>query len=299
MDGYTLLREILDFLDRGESDIPLLGPRRIYSCLDEAACQFARITGAITGEAVITSVADQQSYDLPPDFIRPLVKSGSERYLGRFVTTDGVTAWVPKTDYSRIFLANQTEAKDIPGLFCVTQRATASSAISGTVTAAASPSAGLVELVDGGADFSSVMVRDVVYNISKNTWGLVISVVSGTRLSCAMFPSSRASFVIGNDYVVRPESREQLLFDAPCANSGDVLTLPSVVLPPPVYHDYGFLGLAPEACRAVAAEAAYIFAARTTGMKQNPEHHNLFIKELNQNKIDRALAILQGSPDRG
>jgi hypothetical protein len=299
MDGGSLILEMLDFLDRGESHFDLLGPRRLYGCLDEAACHFARVTGLLTSEVVITSVAGQQSYNLPPDFIRPWVRTRGERFVGRYDTVDGSISWIPKTDYSHVFLANRTDQVEIPSSFCIRQRAEAAEPIRGTVTASGSKDGGVVELIDDAADFSGVMVRDVVHNTTKSTRGLVLSVASPTSLRCAMFPSGRSSFISGNSYVVRPESRETLIFDAPLANSSDTLTLPCVVLPPPIYHSFAFLGLPPESSRAIAAEAAYIFSIRAAGFKPKPEHHNLFLAEIRQNKLDRAQAILQGSPDRG
>ena len=299
MDGHSLILEMLDFLDRSESHFDLLGPRRLYGSLDEASCQFARVTGVLTSEAVLITVAGQQSYNLPPDFIRPLVRTRGERFVVRYATAAGATSWIPKTDYSRIFLANRTDQVEIPSCFCIRQRSVAADPISGTVTADGSKSGGVVELVDDLADFSGVMVRDIVHNTTKNTRGLVLAVNGSTSLTCAMFPTGRSSFVNGNSYVVRPESRETLLFDAPCANSGDTMTLPCVVLPPPIYHDYAFLGLPPESGRAIAAEGAYIFAIRNNGFKAKAEWHNLFLAEIRQHKIDRAQAILQGSPDQG
>ncbi|MFZ5773068.1 MAG: hypothetical protein ACOY4W_16735 [Thermodesulfobacteriota bacterium] len=299
MDGRTLLSEMLGFLDRGESDTDLLGLQKLYRCLDEAACQFARVTGALTGEVVLTTVADQQAYNLPPEFIRPLVRTKGERFVARHDGADGTVSWIAKTDYSRVFLANRTEAAEIPACFCIRQRSDAAAAISGAATAIGAQASGLVLLQDSGADFSGVMVRDMVHNVTKNTHGLVISVTSPTVLSCAMFPASRASIASGNSYTVRPASREQLVFDAPCAVTGNTLTLPSVVLPGPLYHEYSFLGLPPESCRAIAAEAAFLFATNREDMKAKPTHHQLFLAELRQHKIDRAKSLLQGSPDPG
>lgn len=292
MDGRGLVGEVLSCLDRRAADALLFGEKVIYDCLDEAACTFARISGSIYNSVTITTTADQQSYPLPPDFIRPLTKDRGQNYVGKYVTPAGDVSWPRATSYEKVFRSDLTAAAEQPKRFCIVQNPTAAEQISGTITAAGASGGGRAELHDDTADFSAVMVRDAVYNLTRRTTGIVLT--AGAILTCAMFPSGRGGFVIGDSYVIRPESREQLLFDSRSSISGATLTLPYVSLPRPVYSDYDFLGLAPETCRAIAAEAAFLLATRVESLKPDPILHQRFLAELQQHKVDRAMSYLHG-----
>ena len=296
MDGRSLIQQTVDALARPELDIMVLGEKKLYDRLDEASSSWARITGSIFNEVALTTIASQQAYDLPPDFIRPHVKDGARRIVGRYVTSDDSTYWLEKTSYEKVFRKNATEAQDVPGSFAIIQKPAAAARVTGTATTAHTVTAGEVTLEDAAASFTdSVRVRDIVHNSARRTSGIVLAVTDDQHITCAMFPQGQGAWRQDDSYVIQPASRLQLVFDAPPANGDDVLTLPYVSLPRPVFSDYGWPGLSSDAARAITSEAAYLYQVRSTTMRTNPALHKMFLHELRQHKIDRAQGFLQGS----
>ena len=118
MDGKQLSRMVLDLLDEPVASELFADQRVIYQYLDAAAVGFARETGYLKTDVDITTVADQQIYDLPPDYMGLYMKNSRGRYFAKYY--DGSNySWPLKSSYEKIFKSNQTTARTRPGRFCI------------------------------------------------------------------------------------------------------------------------------------------------------------------------------------
>jgi hypothetical protein len=139
-----------------------------------------------------------------------------------------------------------------------------------------------------------VQARDNVHNTTRQSHGLVLSVAAVTQLKCAMFGGSSQGFGSGDAYVVVPASTQQLLLDAPSADSTGTFTIPYIRKPAPVFSDYGVWGLPEESCRAICDEAAFRFTSGKKLGKPVLLHHKGFIEEVKRVREEAAMRALQG-----
>lgn len=291
MDGRQLLLLILAALDRQESDLMLLDERRLYDALETAIAQFVRAVSPLTAEINLVTVAGQRSYDLPPGFLRPKPRAHGRPGAMRYVDLSGSITWIGMASGEATFRATAEEAA-IPSFWAVSQKLTAGAVISGTAAEAALQENG-VSLLIGSTPFFEVSQRDRVSNLTRRTDGIVLGVTEGGAIQTAMFPRGQAAWRVGDSYAVRPASRNQVVLSHPPASTGETMTIRAVVLPPPVYADHCHLPLPPENCDAIAGQAAYLYALRTTSIKAKPVLYTLFQAEVSRAKTNRALMILQ------
>jgi len=118
MDGKQLTRLVLDLLDEEAASSLFAKQRVIFDYLDAAAVSFSRETEGLKREAVITTVADQQTYDLPPDFISLYMKNSRGRYFAKYYDTANYSFPI-KSTYEKIFKSNLTTSKSTPNRFCI------------------------------------------------------------------------------------------------------------------------------------------------------------------------------------
>lgn len=299
MNGANTLQMLLDELELPAHRLLAHGEEKLFRALDEAACQFARLTGLLHGEVSLSTVAGQQAYDLPPDFIRPFLKNSRQRFTLRYTDLAGAVTWPVKVEYGPIFQGSG-EAQAVAESWAIVKKGVGSTQLAGVTTEAAVRDANGSALVDSTASFvGAVQVRDAVRNETRGTRGLVLEVLSDTSVRCAMFPTGQGSWRQGDQYSLQPVAREQLLLAAPPLESGHTLLLPYVGLPAPVFSPSGFWVFSPEDLAAIVAEAAFLYATKRQGLKPQAYHHARFIEAVKQAKRDHALACLQGQSGGG
>lgn len=291
MDGRQLLMLILAALDRQESDLPLLHERRLYDSLETAIAIFIHRTTILRDSITITTVAGQDTYALPASFIRPVVHAGRNSPPAlRYTTSDGSDSQlVAKATDAAIFRQTPSGLPAIPACWTIIRHPGTTSTLTATATGNGPNAGGASALI--ADNLTQFLPRDFVRNVTRRADGIVIgSPVSG-QLPTAMFPRGQASWRSGDQFVVRSAAREQLQLSTPAVADGDTITLPSLVLPLPVYHDHGHLPLSPESCMAIAGYAAWLFA-QTKGITASATLPTLFAEEIKQTRITRAQTVL-------
>lgn len=295
MDGKSLKRAVLDFLDEEVASSVFAKPRVIYEYLDAAAVEFARDTQSLTAEVGITTVAAQQEYDLPPDFICLYMKNAVGRFFGRYY--DGSShSWPVKTSYEKIFKSNLTDGKETPGRFAIRDKDTQDDLIQGTADAAGAATGGACILQDDSMLFTTanrVYARDRIHNVTDGSDGVVLAVTDATHLSCALFDGASNEWAIDDAYVIQPAAQKELILDAPSETSGHVLTVAYVCRPTPVYSDHGFWRIDPMSCRAIAAEAAFLYLQQKGDFVAALQLRRIYEEDLIRTRREKAMMRLQ------
>lgn len=295
MDGKTLTEMFLDAVDKPDVDLLQLNARTVYRNLDAAAIEFSRMTRHLVGEFEITTVLSQQRYDLPPDFLDMHVFDYSRRLVVKYVDADGDDHWPVVSSYEKIFRANETDSKDYPARVAIGPRLSDESQITGAITLTAAASGGEASLNDSAATFEgTVQARDNVHNTTRQSHGIVLSVVSDTQLKCAMFGGTSSGFAGEDSYVIIPAATQQLVLDAPSAVADETITVPYIRMPNPVFSDYGTWGLPEQSCRAICKEAAFQFLSGKKLGKPVALHHKSFLDEIKRVREEAAMRALQG-----
>lgn len=273
-----------------------------YDCLDAAALDFVRQTRILTAIATITTVEDQQRYDLPANFIEPYLKDRSRRFVAKY--NDGTYDYWPRlTSFEKIYRANYSDSKDVPGRFAIRDKPAGETEVTGTATSAGAASAGRCILTDSAALFeSTVEVRDLIHNTTDGSSGVVLSVTDDTHLVCALFDGTDDDWTSSDAYVITPAANYETYLDAPSGTAGHTLYVPYLCMPSPVYSDYDTWRFPPMSCRAICYEAAWLFNADyEDGLARFEKLHDLYLEEILRVNRETALKRLQGGryPSRG
>ena len=302
MDGKKLVKLVLNYLDELNVSNAYASYLKIYENLDLAASIFLRETGYLHKNATITTVEDQQDYDLPPDFIRPYMKTVNGKWFGKYYNaTEEQTSFPVMTAYTSIFMANQTESISTPSSFAIIDKPDKSSLIQSTATSTDEGSGGQVTLTDSTMLFTTtnrVYERDIVHNLDdgeNGSTGYVLEVTDATNLEVALFEGSDNMFSENDNYVIQPAALFQLTFNAPIENAGDTFTLPYVCMPTPVYSDYGFWRFPPRVCKGIAYGAASLFKIPTKDYVGADQIGGLFASEVHSTKVEIAQNTLKNS----
>lgn len=295
MDGKELVRAVLDNIDAQNAAAIIDKKWRIYECLDEAAAIFVRETRILHNRVTITTVAGQQAYSLPPDFIDLYLAAGPRsRYFIKY--NDAVNdSWPTMTAYETILLDNQTTAKNTPNCFCIRDQYDAEPAITGTATSAGALSHGQCVLTDATKVFTAthrVWPRYIVHNEADNSDGVVLSVTDATRLVVALSGGVADDWTSGDAYRIVPSTEKEIYLDAPSAQSGHTMTVEYVCMPAPVYSDYGMWRFPHRISRAIAAGAAALLVIPEGSYGESRVMQGQFIEEVHRYKTERAQQVL-------
>jgi hypothetical protein len=296
-----MMKELfLDAISQGQEDMVHADLRTIYGKLDEAVRLWVRETKGLTASTTISTVADQQAYDLPADFMKLYVRERTGSHFNRrFIlkySYDDNTAWPKLTSYEQIFRADYTDAKDVPASFAIIDKSAAPAALTGTTTADGALAAGKTTLTDSAASFSAstLAARDTVYNVTRKSSGFVLTVTDANNLVTALFPEGLNSWNSGDSYRIQPAARKQIYLDAPSAQAGHSIIVPYIAVPPPVFAENDAWRLDYTVCRAVVYEAAFLFSLSKKGMKANQAHHQIFMDELKAERYRLARRRIEG-----
>ena len=305
MIGQRLLQEFIDGIDTKEFSDAYLTKKRAYECLDMTACIFCRETRALKSEIDITTVEDQQEYPLPPAFIDLYMRDRDNNFFVRHtdITTDE-TSWPVQVSEERIFRQNLTEASDSPAHFCIVEKDTPTRAeISGAATDdGAELAGGRCILEDTEKDFlgaDRVWPRDEIYNTTTDAAGYILEVIDETHLYCALFDGNEiADWTNKDTYIIRPSPAPLFKLDAPALSAGNIITVPYVTLPPPVFWEIGSWMLPERVCKAIASGAAALFKTSKTEYKEAQSLGALFDAEVSRYKIEQGARVLKQGPSR-
>ena len=293
MDGKKLTRLFLDSVDEDEVSVQYAQQRKIYEALDWACALFIRETGILHTTVEITTVASQQEYDVPPDFIDLYMKNKRGRFIGKYY--DGSNySWPYLTEYEKIYKRNLSDSKSWPTNFSIIDKPTKETLIEGTATATNASSGGQATLEDTSMDFDGtnlVYPRDIIHNTTQSTNGYVLSVTDSNNIVVALFDSDGAEssgITLADSYKIQPATEYQLVLDAPSESASHTLELPYICMPSPVFSDYGWWRINPRSCRAIASGAASIFKKFEKEFVDSAQIGGLFAEEVSRTKMEVA-----------
>ncbi len=218
--------------------------RTQYDFLWKAAVQFVKKTRCMSTDQVITTVANQTTYDMVPDFLQFNLMDTYNRYFITFF--DGTnTNNVYFRDYNMIRYQTVTSAVPLPFNFTNNDKPGPVTNITGT--AAVASSGGV--LVDTTAPFATpagvqlVYPGDIVHDVTSLDYGIVTAFNSSSSVTTALFDSNNASTIgywtSGDSYVIVPQGRKQLILNPPPLATGCTVTIPGYIRrPAPVYTPY-------------------------------------------------------------
>ncbi len=294
MDGKELVRSVLDYIDAQNAAALIDKKWRIYECLDEAAAIFLRETRILHNSVTLTTVAGQQAYGLPPDFIDLYLTDAAVRY---FVKYNDATneCWPGLTSYEKIVRDNQTTAKNTPSCFCIRDKYAASSVITGTATSSGAKSHGQCTLTDTTKLFTTthrVWPRDIIHNETDGSDGVVLSVTDSTHLVCALAGGNLDAWGSADAYLIQPAVEREIYLDAPSGTSGHTMTVEYVCMPSPVYSDYGTWRFPNRICRAIAAGAASLLVIPEGSYNEARVMQGQFLEEVRRYKVEKAQEVL-------
>lgn len=266
----------------------------LYRCMDQAAMDFVRLTYGLRDSVVITTVADQQRYDLPKAFIEPYVRDENRRLYGKYEDADGDLTYPVVTSYEKLFMTDMSETRTRPRRFAIRQKPDAAARTTGTATADGAAADGECRLTAAAADFSDMAERDRVLNTTDGSAGIVLEVVSSTVLDTALFSGTANEWTTGDRFVLVPVPRFEIVLDAPSEVDGDTLTLPYLKKPAPVFSDARSWQIEEASWRAIAMEGVYQYLIDYDYDRKDDRFHGMFLEEVRKVKTRRARQRLQG-----
>ena len=269
MDGYTLTRQLREILQE-PSGSAFLDDQTSYDYLFQAACEFNLRTALVSGTQVITTVANDSTYDLNTDHQRLALQDEEAKYFIKY--NDGTTdSMLFLKDYSEAYYENNTTAVSIPDDFSVIYVDPPDS-ISGSCLSDGSASNGECTLT--GTTFANATVGDQVHNVTDGSHGIVISKTSNTQLVTALFGGNSNDWASGDTYVVTPNGRYQLVLNPKPLTSGHTITVPYIKRPNPVYSLYRSYPFRTEHGPLLVKYAAWLYKYRD----REPNYGDAFYK---------------------
>jgi hypothetical protein len=232
-----------------------------YDFLYQAACEFVRLTGCLTAEQAITTVASTRSYDLNADFISLYMVNDRNDYFAKI--NDGATDYFfTHRDYDSSYYANLTDDTALPNTFSIRNKQSLATPISALADANGALTLGTTALKDASALFATVSSGDRVHNVTDGSDGIVLSKDTSSQLTTALFGGTLNYWTSGDTYVIVPSARKQLVLESPSLTSGYIITVPYIKRPDPVYSDYGSYNIDPQYVVAIVKYAAWLYKYR-------------------------------------
>ena len=234
-DGKDLQRRLRELLDE-ESGSTWLDQRTVYDFFYDGALDFVDRTGCLRAVQSITTVANTNTYNLNPDFLRLYLRNSGGDYFLKYSDTSNTT-FLTWTDYDDIYGQSAPQTA-LPTSFCIIDASLTSQA-TGTATAAGASVGGQSQLTDTSGDFANVAEGDHVHNTTDGSTGIVLSKTSSTVLQTALFGGASNDWSNADAYVIQPGARYQIVLDPIPSVSAHTISVPYVQRPAPVYSDYG------------------------------------------------------------
>jgi len=281
MDGKTLSRDLAKLLAENPDTSGYLDTRGTYWMLWRAAMDMAKRLRYPRAEATITTVASQRDkYKLPADYLGLYMRDSSDNYFVRYYNASTYSNLAMK-DEETIFENNNRTDQAVPGGFCITDYREAIASVTGTATADGDKAAGQCVLTDAAAAFTTyVSAGDTVHNTEDGSTGIVLSVTSATAIVTALFDGTGNDWDAGDAYVIVPQRRQQLAFDAPPSTAGHTVTVPYVQRPAPVYSNYGVYPFPLDMTYALVNYAAWLYKYRDSQPDFGDRWYRIFDKDV-------------------
>ena len=298
MNGKKLTQEFLDFIDTKGTSINYAPQRRIYECLDMAAGIYCRDTRSLHNTISLATVAAQQNYNLPLDFIDLYLQDASGNFFIKYYNGSNYS-WPVLAPYEFLYRQNLTDNADCPAYFSLIDCPTQPTLITGTATAAGAAANGRCVLTDSTKHFLTtdlVYPRDTIYNTNDDSLGIILAVIDDTHLYTALFDGTGNDWTNADAYTITPGIKKTLVLPAPSLTAGHIINVSYVCMPNPVFWDFAQWNFPERTCRAIASGAASIFKISKTEYRESQSLGSLFDAEIKQYKTEIGRQKLQQGP---
>lgn len=289
MDGREMIYNFREIL--GE---PIgsgwLDTKSAYYFIDKGGIKVAELIGLRHAEQSITTIADQQRYNLDAKYLGLHLRDNSSGdYFIKY--NDGTSDhFLPFKSFSQVIHDNLTSSVSVPYSFSVNDKLSQFSRITGTATSAGAVNSQTNEstLTDTAATYvtSGVQPRDIVHNTTSGSIysGYVLEVSSETALITAMFDDSDGTTTRGwassDTYAIQPQPRKQLVLDPPPSTASHTITMYQIVKPDPVFSDFRIFGFPEQYVMAAIYFACSIYKRRDSDFKKANDFFTLADNEL-------------------
>ena len=232
MDGLTIQKRVYDILSESGGS-SWVSARKTYDFVFSAVCEYMERVQGNVGTKTITTVANQAEYSLGNDFLNLYLK---DRYDRKYImysingTTYQPIYW---TDYSDIIIGQAAAQPTVQRFSIIDDYAI--STITGTATAAGPLVNGETVLTDSAAPFVNVNPGDSIQNLTDGSTGIVLWVNSTLSLVTALFDGTNNTWANHDSYAIAYEGRKNLVLDPEPSLSSQLLSVPYVTRPNPVY----------------------------------------------------------------
>jgi hypothetical protein len=263
MDGSTLLRDLRGILQE-DSSSAFLEDRVSYEFLYQAVCEFVHRSRSVTATQSITTVADQAAYDLNPDFLEMAHTDSEGRKFIKYYNGSGYSFLYAK-DYGQVVYDNNTSSVPIPYNWAIKDDQTATTNLTGTVSAAGaiSASTGEATLTDTVlSQFTDVTVGDAVHNTTDGSSGYVVATSSTSAIITAQFDGTENDWDGADAYVITLQNRLQLVLDPPPDTAGHTVTVYYIQRPGPVFSKFRAYRINPRYRSVIVKYAAWLYKYR-------------------------------------
>lgn len=301
MIGKRLTEEFLDAIDTKELSEGFITQKRAYECLDLAAAIYVRETRSLHKTINITTVAEQQEYPLPPDFIDLYMRDNNDKIFLRYTNGDGEVSWPVMAPEEHIYRLDYSEPAENPACFAIVNNENEPALITGAADVAGAAVTGRCILQDNDRLFLTthrVWPRDLIYNHTDESWGYVLGVIDATHLYTALFSGTNNDWTGADTYTIIPGYKQLLKLDAPSLTAGHTIAVPYVSMPAPVFWELGSWNFPERVCRAIVSGGAALFKTSKTEYKEAESLGALFDAEVKRYKLEMGRKALQAGPSR-
>jgi hypothetical protein len=259
VDGKSL-RNQLRLTLRELSNSEFLDEKSSYDFLYEAALELARLTQSLTAQQTITTVANQSSYVLNPDFYTLRLVNERNEWVVKY--DDGSDeSFIPYRSYEALLYSNITDPSSRPASISTADYQTVASNLTGTATTTGSASEA-EPLLTTTTDVSAAAVGDQIHNTTDGSDGVVIEASTSHILLTNLFYGTNNFWTSGDAFVLVPQGRRVLVVNPPSLTSGHTITVDYIQTPFPVYSDFRSYRFAPAFAPALVKYAAWLYKYR-------------------------------------
>lgn len=260
MDGKQIGYQVRQLLQEGSTST-FMDSRTTYDFVYEAVLELVNILKLTSAEQTITTTTSTTNYNINANYLCLDVRNDTNEYVLKYY--NGVSYyWIPFRDANSIYQSESINDQSIPDSFSIVDKATLIATISSKSTAVGAAAGGECTLTDSTAPFTNVTAGDMIHNTSDGSDGVVTSVTSTSIVKTALFGGTANDWTSGDDYVLVPQTRKQLILSPPSLDAGHIITFKYVSKPDPVYSDYGVYRIPDQYMPAVCKYAAWLYKYR-------------------------------------
>lgn len=162
------------------------------------------------------------------------------------------------------YMVVNTSSVTVPSSFSIKIKESVEDPIEVTCASTGAEYRGESWLVETGNNLRTLDVApgDYLYNITDTSEGRILEVTGDYRAKVALFGGTNNYCSSDDDIVIVKQQRMQVALDPPPSASSDMVLVPYLARPNPVFSDHRSYGVRPNAGSAIAKYAAFLYKFR-------------------------------------